>query len=114
MLSLLTIKTTTEEHIMMKFHPHPGSILREDVFGHLGIEVTKAAKDLNVSRTTLSRVLHEHAGISPDLAIRLEKAGIGTARSWMALQANYELSKALEKGSPNVTRIIEDNKFVLA
>lgn len=99
---------------MMKHHPHPGSILREDVFVHLGIEVTKAARDLNVSRTTLSRVLNEHAGISPDLAIRLERAGIGDARSWLALQANYELSKALEKGLPDVNRIIDVDMAVLA
>jgi addiction module HigA family antidote len=88
--------------IMMKHHPHPGELLREDVLMPLGIEVTEAAQRLGVSRTTLSRVINGHAGISPDLAIRLEKAGVSTARFWMNLQANYELSKAQERNPPVV------------
>jgi len=84
---------------MLKNHPHPGELLREEVLLPLGIEVTEAAHRLGVARTTLSRVLHGHAGISPNLAIRLEKAGVSTARFWMALQANYELSQA-ESGTP--------------
>lgn len=79
---------------MLKNHPHPGELLREDVLIPLGIEVTEAANRLGVARTTLSRVLHGHAGISPNLAIRLERAGVSTARFWMELQANYELSRA--------------------
>ena len=50
--------------------PHPASILREDIFPELGITVTEAAKQLGVSRVQLSRVLNEHAAISPDLALR--------------------------------------------
>ncbi len=73
---------------MMKNHPHPGELLREDVLLPLGIEVTDAATRLGMSRTTLSRVLHGHAGISPDLAVRLERAGVSTARFWMTLQSN--------------------------
>jgi len=40
---------------MMKNHPHPGELLREDVLQPLGIDVTEAAKRLGVARTTLSR-----------------------------------------------------------
>lgn len=86
---------------MMK-HPHPGEILREDVLAPLGIEVTEAAARLRVSRTTLSRVLNGRAGISPDLAVRLERAGASTARFWLALQANYELSLAARRRQPAV------------
>lgn len=70
---------------MMKNHPHPGELLREDVLLPLGIEVTDAAQRLDMSRTTLSRVINGHAGISPDLTIRLERAGVSTARFWMTL-----------------------------
>ena len=56
---------------MMKNHPHPGELLREDVLLPLGIEVTDAANRLDMSRTTLSRAINGRAGISPDLAIRL-------------------------------------------
>jgi addiction module HigA family antidote len=87
---------------MMHSHPHPGEILREDVLAPLGIEVTEAARRLGMDRTSLSRVLHGHAGISPDLAVRLERAGVSTARFWMTLQVNYALSLAEQKKQPAV------------
>ncbi len=90
---------------MMKTHPHPGSLLRDDVLEPLGIEVTEAARRLGVARTTLSRVLNGHSGISPDLAYRLELAGVSTARFWMTLQTNYELWKARQHEPPHVERL---------
>lgn len=87
---------------MMKNHPHPGLLLREDVLQPLGIEVTDAAQRLGMSRTTLSRVINGRAGISPDLAIRLERAGVSTARFWMTLQTNYELARAEQRAQPVV------------
>lgn len=87
---------------MMKNHPHPGELLREDVLVPLGIEVTEAAQRLGLARTTLSRIINGKSGISPDLTIRLERAGVSTARFWMNLQSNYELSKAEERGQPQV------------
>ena len=90
---------------MMKNHPHPGELLREDVLLPLGIEVTDAAKRLGMSRTTLSRVINGRADISPDLAIRLERAGVSTARFWMTLQTNYELSQAERRAQPTVQRL---------
>lgn len=90
---------------MMKNHPHPGELLREDVLLPLGLEVTDAAQRLRMSRTALSRVLNGRAGISPDLALRLERAGVSTARFWMTLQANYELARAEERIQPKVQRL---------
>ncbi|MGH8190996.1 MAG: HigA family addiction module antitoxin [Rhodanobacteraceae bacterium] len=90
---------------MMKNPPHPGALLREDVLVPLGIEVTDAAQRLGVSRTTLSRVINGRAGISPDLALRLEQAGVSTARFWMTLQANYELAQAAHRQRPKVQRL---------
>ena len=86
----------------MHNHPHPGELLREDVLVPLGLEVTEAARRLGISRTTLSRVLNGRAGISPDLAVRLERAGVSRARFWMTLQANYELSRAERRKQPKV------------
>ncbi len=74
--------------MIMKNHPHPGEILREDVLVPLNIDVTDAAQRLGMARSTLSRIVNGHSGISVDLAIRLERAGVGTARSWLALQSN--------------------------
>lgn len=87
---------------MMKKHPHPGELLREDVLLPLGMEVTEAARRLGMSRTSLSRIINGHTGISPDLAVRLECAGVSTARFWMTLQANYELSQAEQRHQPEV------------
>ncbi|MEO8927068.1 MAG: HigA family addiction module antitoxin [Caulobacteraceae bacterium] len=90
---------------MMKDHPHPGELLREDVLAPLGIDVTDAAHRLGMSRTALSRVLNGRAGISPDLAVRLESAGVSTARFWLTLQTHYELSKAQQRAQPTVRRL---------
>ncbi|WP_247308920.1 HigA family addiction module antitoxin [Ralstonia pseudosolanacearum] len=82
--------------------PHPGELLREDVLVPLGIEVTHAAHRLGMSRMALSRVVNGHAGISPDLAVRLERAGVSTARFWMTLQINYDLRLAGQREQPKV------------
>ncbi|CDN53789.1 Plasmid maintenance system antidote protein, XRE family [Neorhizobium galegae bv. officinalis bv. officinalis str. HAMBI 1141] len=87
---------------MMKSPPHPGELLREDVLVPLGLSVTEAATRLGMSRVALSRVLHGRAGISPDLAVRLERAGVSTARAWLSMQANYDLAQAMEREQPPV------------
>ena len=78
----------------MKNPVHPGEILRDDVLAELGLSVSDAAERLGVSRVTLSRVLHGHARVSPNLAVRLEEAGVGTARAWLAMQTAYDLAAA--------------------
>lgn len=87
---------------MMHNPPHPGEVLREDVIAPLGLSVTDAADRLAMSRVALSRVLNGKAGISPDLAVRLEQAGAGTAQAWVAMQANYDLWQALLHEQPPV------------
>ena len=82
---------------MMKNPPHPGIMLRNDVLDPLARGVTQAARKLGMSRVALSRVVNGHAGISPELAIRLEQAGVSTARFWINLQANYDLARARTK-----------------
>lgn len=82
--------------------PHPGEILKEDVIASLGLTVTEAAERLSMSRAALSRVLNGKAGISPDLAIRLEQAGVSTACAWINLQANYDLWRAQQREHPPV------------
>jgi addiction module HigA family antidote len=60
----------------------------------LGLSVTEAANALGIARHTLSRVLNGHAGISPEMAIRLEKAGWSNADHWLRLQTAYDLAQA--------------------
>ncbi|HWK61421.1 MAG TPA: HigA family addiction module antitoxin [Eoetvoesiella sp.] len=92
---------------MIHHHPHPGEMLREMVFEPLELSVSDAAERLSMSRPALSRVLNGHAGISPDLAIRLEAAGVSTARFWMNLQTNYDLWRAMQHKQPPVRMIQE-------
>lgn len=90
---------------MMKNPVHPGEVLREDVLSELGLTVGEAAGRLGVSRVTLSRVLHCHSRVSPNLAIRLEEAGVGTARAWLAMQSAHDLAAERAAGVPKVRKL---------
>jgi len=89
--------------IEMKMHnpPHPGEVLRELCLEPLGLSVTRAAEALGVSRKTLSAILNERAGISPEMAIRLSKAFGTSAESWLNQQSQYDLWVA-EKSLGNI------------
>lgn len=92
--------------------PHPGETLREDVLPALGLTVTAAAKQLDVTRAALSRVLNGRAAISPEMALRLEGwLGVengGRADLWIAQQAAYDLWQARNNGAPKVQRAVID------
>ena len=79
--------------------PHPGRSIRENCQEPLGLNVTEAAKILGVARHTLSRVLNGHAAISPEMAIRLEKAGWSNAEFWLRRQTTYDLVQARKEES---------------
>ena len=81
----------------MKNPPHPGRTIKNTCLEPLELSVTAAAAHLGVARHTLSRVLNGQAGISPEMAIRLEMAGWSNAETWTRLQANYELAQARQR-----------------
>jgi antitoxin HigA-1 len=81
----------------MKFPPHPGMSVRHDCLEPLGLTVTEAARQLGVSRKQLSDLVNGHAGISPEMAIRLDKAFGGGADTWLRLQAAYDLAQAMKR-----------------
>lgn len=81
----------------MKCPPHPGRSIRENCLDPLGLNVTQAARVLGVARHTLSRILNGHAAISPEMAIRLEKAGWSNAEFWLRRQSSYDLVQARQK-----------------
>jgi len=83
--------------------PHPGEILKEDVLSELGLTVTEAAKQLAVTRVTLSRIINGKSGISPDMALRLA-AWLGTsADSWLNMQVAYDLWQAEQQPRPMIS-----------
>ncbi len=90
----------------MKNPPHPGFSVRHDCLEPLGLSVTEAARKLGVSRKQLSDVVNGHSGISPEMAIRLDKAFGGGANTWYRLQAAYDLAQAMKKADQiNVERL---------
>ena len=98
---------------MMRNPPHPGLLLHEEIVVERGITVSGAADRLGLTRTALSRVLNGHAGISPNLALRLEEAGVGTARLWIAMQGAYDQAERdrQEKAMTEFTAL--ENEFGL-
>nr|WP_208610871.1 HigA family addiction module antitoxin [Pasteurella testudinis] len=75
----------------MRKPTHPGAILREDVLPELQMSITDFAAHLGFARETISRILHEKAPVSANLAYRLELAGVSNADLWLKLQAAYDI-----------------------
>jgi addiction module HigA family antidote len=81
--------------MVMKTPPHPGLSIRHDCLEPLSLNLTEAARRLGVSRRQLSDIVDGHAGISPEMAIRLDKAFGGGAGTWLRLQAAYDLAQMI-------------------
>jgi antitoxin HigA-1 len=84
----------------MKNPPHPGEIIRDLCIEPLGLTVTKAAEGLGVTRKTLSLLLNGHAGISPEMAIRLSQVFGRSPESWLQLQNAYDLAQVRKSDKP--------------
>jgi addiction module HigA family antidote len=76
----------------MKNPPHPGRLIKDEIDA-LGLSVAKAAEGLGVTRQQLYRVINGESGISPEMAVRLQR-GIGSsAEAWLKMQMNYDLAQ---------------------
>jgi len=63
----------------------------------MGISITQAARHLGVSRKALSELVNEHAGVSPEMAVRLSIALDTSSELWMNMQSNYDLWQAEQR-----------------
>jgi len=88
----------------IKNPPHPGGFVLRQCIQPLGLSITEAAAALGVTRTTLSELVNEKRGISPEMAVRLSKVFGGSAESWLAQQAHYDLAH-LRVGKIRVRRL---------
>ncbi len=73
---------------------HPGAVLREDVLPHLHITQAQLAERMDVSRLTVSELLREKRGLSPEIAVRLAKVLRTTPESWLRMQEAVDLWEA--------------------
>jgi addiction module HigA family antidote len=97
---------------MEMFNPaNPGEIIREDCLKPLSLTVTAAA--LGVTRKALSDLLNGHRGVSPDMAIRLEKVGWSTADHWLRMQLIRDLWEARQRADTiRVNRTFDQGELV--
>ncbi len=99
----------------MKNPPHPGLSVRHDCLEPLGLSVAEGAKVLGVTRQAMHNLVMGRAGISAEMAIRLEKAFGGGAETWLRLQAAYDLAQAEKKsGTIKIKRVSERTRLVHA
>jgi addiction module HigA family antidote len=77
----------------MKNPPHPGDLIRTEIIEALGLTVSKAAGILRVRRATLSDLLHGKAALSPEMALRIEKAFGPDMNHLLRMQLAYEVAE---------------------
>ena len=91
----------------MKNPPHPGDLIRTEVIEALGLTVSKAAEILQVRRATLSDLLHDKAALTPEMALRIERAfgpiwitfsGCSSLTTWRKRECRHGVSRS--NGTP--------------
>lgn len=75
---------------------HPGEILKMEIIEGRNLTIGKAAELLDLTRPTLSNILNGKAGITPNVALRIEAVFGGSAKFWVRMQASYDLANAKE------------------
>ena len=84
---------------------HPGAFIKTEILDELGLSITKAANVLGVRRATLSDLVHEKSGLSPEMALRLEKAFSLDMDMLLRMQAWYDArAQRARSDQPNIKR----------
>lgn len=91
--------------LRMKNPAHPGSFVRHEIIEPLELTVTEAAGVLGVTRPALSALLNERSALSPEMALRLEKAFGVSMDTLMRMQTSYDIAQARKReGDVEVAR----------
>ena len=77
----------------LKNPPHPGGFVRTEIFEPLKLSVTAAAAALGVTQAALSAFLNERSGLSPEMALRIEKAFGVSMETLMRMQGSYDIAR---------------------
>jgi len=83
----------------MKNPPHPGELIG-DSLEELGISISEAARGLGITRQQLHNLIAERSGVTPEMAVRLEKALGSSADTWLRMQMNYDLAQIRKRATP--------------
>ena len=83
--------------IRMKRPAHPGGFVKHEIIEPLKLSVTAAAQALGVTRATLSTLLNERANLSPEMALRIEKAFGVPLDTLMRMQNSYDIAQTRER-----------------
>ena len=86
---------------------HPGEVLYEDILKPLNISITEAARNLEISRKTLSEIVHGKCSITPEMAVRIAYATNTTPESWLNMQTKFDLWKIKESKTIHVSKFSE-------
>ncbi len=78
--------------IRMKNPAHPGGFVKSEIIEPLGLSVTDAAVVLGVTRAALSAMLNQRANLSPEMALRIEKAFGVSMDTLMRMQNSYDIA----------------------
>ena len=85
--------------ILLKNPAHPGGFIKHEIIDPLGLSVTAAAEVLGVTRATLSTLLNERAHLSPEMALRVEKAFGVSMDTLMRMQNSYDIAQTRKRES---------------
>ena len=88
---------TAMQGIRIKTPAHPGGFVKSEIVEALGLSVTNAAQVLGVTRAALSAVLNERAHLSPEMALRLEKAFGVSMDTLMRMQNSYDIAQTRKR-----------------
>lgn len=83
--------------IRIKNPAHPGEFVKNEVIAPLGLSVTSGAQALGVTRAALSAFLNERARLSPEMALRIEKAFGISMDTLMRMQNSYDIARARKR-----------------
>lgn len=83
--------------LRMKSPAHPGAFVRSEIIDPLGLSVTDAARALGVTRPALSALLNARASLSPEMALRIEKAFGVSMETLMRMQNSFDIAEARKR-----------------
>jgi addiction module HigA family antidote len=98
------MKTTSAKSYRLKTPPHPGGFIRRNIIEPNQLSVTDGANVLGVTRQAFSQLLNEHASLSPDMALRIEKAFGVSMDTLMRMQNSYNIAQARSRESEITVR----------